>query len=252
MLIAAKRAIKKACNLVGLDIRHVNPAENNYGWLVKHNIATVLDIGANTGQFAMMIHKILPHAMIFSFEPIEECYNKLVENMTDVPKFHALNFGLGDSDDEMEIHVNDFTQSSSLLPMADLHVQAFPYTANEHIEEVKIRRLDEVARELDFDGNLLVKIDVQGYEDRVIRGGQSVISQAKVLIIETTFERLYDGQPLFKDVYDLLSNMGFSYMGNFHQMKSPLDGSVLQADSIFLKDEVDRGVTARHNTSGLS
>lgn len=172
--------------------------------------------------------------------------------MADVPKFHAFNFGLGDSDDEMEMHVNDFRPSSSLLPMADLHIRAYPFTAKTHVEKVRIRQLDIVARELLLDGNVLVKIDVQGYEDKVIRGSQSVISKAKVLIVETTFQTLYDGQPLWKDMFDLLSNMGFSYMGNFHQMKSLLDGSVLQADSIFLKDEVDRGITARHNTSGLS
>ena len=79
-----------------------------------------------------------------------------------------------------------------------------------------------------------------------------MISQAKVLIVETTFQKLYDGQLLWKDIFDLLSKMGFIYMGNFHQMKSPLEGSVLQADSIFLKDEVDRDVMTYHNTSGLS
>jgi FkbM family methyltransferase len=239
MLKKVKKLTKSLFRLCGLDIRRVDPTENNYVWLAKHNISAVLDIGANTGQFAQMIHKILPHAAIFSFEPIEGCYNHLVKNMINVPNFHAFNYALGDTDTNMQMHVKDYTPSSSLLPMADLHVQAFPYTANEHIEEVKIRRLDEVAQELDFAGNLLVKIDVQGYEDRVIRGGQNVISQAKVLIVETTFERLYDGQLLWKDIFDLLSNMGFRYMGNFSQMKSPLDGSILQADSIFLKKLVE-------------
>lgn len=237
MLKGIKTLTKTLFRRCGLDIRRVKRTEYNYGWLVKRNIATVLDIGANTGQFAMIIHKILPHATILSFEPIEECYQKLIKNMADVPKFHAFNFGLGDSDDEMEMHINDFTPSSSLLPMADLHIRAYPYTAKTHGEKVRIRQLDIVARELSLDDNLLVKIDVQGYEDKVIRGGQSVISQAKVLIVETTFETLYDGQLLWKDIFDLLSNMGFSYMGNIHQMKSPLDDCVLQADSIFIKGE---------------
>ena len=252
MLKNTKRFTKMIFRLCGVDIKRVNPAENNYSWLVKQNITTVLDIGANTGQFAKMVHKILPHATIFSFEPIEECYQKLIKNMANVSKFHAFNFGLGDSDDEMEMHINDFTPSSSLLPMADLHIRAYPFTAKMHGEKVRIRQLDVVAQELLLNSNMLVKIDVQGYVDKVIKGGQSVISQAKVLIVETTFQRLYDGQLLWKDIFDLLSKMGFIYMGNFHQMKSPLEGSVLQADSIFLKDEVDRDVMTYHNTSGLS
>ena len=168
MLKNAKRFTKMIFRLCGVDIRRVNPAENNYGWLVKHNITTVLDIGANTGQFAKMVHKILPHATIFSFEPIEECYNKLVENMTNVPKFHAFNYALGDTDSDVEMHINKFTPSSSFLPMADLHIRAYPYTAKTHGEKVRIRQLDIVARELPLDGNVLVKIDVQGYEDKVI------------------------------------------------------------------------------------
>ena len=237
MIDSVKKIIKYCFKIIHIDIRRIPEYEKNkFVWLKDLGINTIIDIGANIGQFAQMIHKVLPTASIFSFEPIDDCYQKLIKNMADVPNFYAFNYALGDTDTDMEMHVNDFTASSSLLPMMDLHKQCFPYTAHECIKKVKVKQLDVAARGLDFDGNLLVKIDVQGYEDKVIRGGQRVLSQAKVLIVETTFERLYDGQPLFKDVYDLLSNMGFSYMGNFQQMKSPLDGGVLQADSIFVKE----------------
>jgi FkbM family methyltransferase len=231
-----KRIIKTSFRLCGLNIQRINPADNNYAWLLKYNIETVLDIGANTGQFAQMINRILPAATIFSFEPIKQCYINLVENMKGVPRFLAFDYGLGDTDDTLEMHVNDFTPSSSLLPMANLHIQAYPFTAKAHAERVKIRQLDTVARELGFDGNLLIKIDVQGYDDKVIRGGQSTISRAKVLIVETSFQSLYVGQPLFEDIYNMLSSMDFKYMGNLSQMKSPIDGSILQADSIFIKE----------------
>jgi FkbM family methyltransferase len=238
MLKNVKTLTKLLFRLCGLDIRRFKLAENNnYGWLVKHNIGTVLDIGANTGQFALMIHKILPYATIFSFEPIEECYNKLAENMTKVPKFHAFNYALGDTENDLEIYINEFTESSSFLPMADLHKRAFPYTAEAHLKKVKIKQLDVVARDLSFEGNLLIKIDVQGYEDSVIRGGHSVISQARVLIVETSFHCLYVGQPMFENIYDILLKMGFRYIGALDQLRSPFDGSVLQEDSIFIKEK---------------
>ncbi len=235
MLNKIKELTKILFRLCGLDIRCVKRTEYNYGWLVKRNIATVLDIGANKGQFAMMIHKILPHATIFSFEPIEKCYNKIVKKMIKVPNFRAFNYALGDTDASMEMHVNDFTPSSSLLQMTGFHVCVFPFTAKEHMEEVRIKRLDTIAQELSFNGNLLVKIDVQGYEDKVIEGGQSVISRAKVLIVETSFQTLYVGQPLFEDIYDVLKKMDFRFVGTLEQSRSPLDGSVVQADSIFMK-----------------
>src|SRR5262249_33037058 len=50
-------------------------------------ISTVLDVGANTGQFAGEIHAILPDAAIYSFEPL-----LLVEKMSHLPKFRAFDF----------------------------------------------------------------------------------------------------------------------------------------------------------------
>jgi FkbM family methyltransferase len=196
----------------------------------------VLDIGANTGQFAEMIHKILPIAAIVSFEPIEECYQRLIRNMASVPTFRAFNYALGETDTNVEMYVNDYTASSSLLQMEELHKQEFPFTAKSCKRMVKIKQLDEVARNLDLADNLLIKIDVQGYEDRVIRGGQETVSRAKVVIIETSFQCLYIGQAMFEDIYDMLKQKGFRYIGALEQLRSPLNGSVLQADSVFIKN----------------
>jgi len=236
MLNPVKRIVKTTFRLCGLNIERINTADNNYDWLLKYGIETVLDIGANTGQFAEMIHKILPSAAIVSFEPIEKCYQMLIKNMASVPKFRAFNYALGEKDTNAEMCVNDYTASSSLLQMEDLHKQAFPFTANACKEMVKIKQLDGVARDLDLTDNLLIKIDVQGYEDRVIRGGQETVSRAKVVIIETSFQSLYIGQPMFEDIYDMLKQIGFRYIGALEQLRSPLDGSVLQADSVFIKN----------------
>lgn len=236
MVNPVKRIVKTTFRLCGLNIERINAAYNNYDWLLKYGIETVLDIGANMGQFARWIRSVLPEACIYSFEPIKECYDRLIENMAKARNFHALNYALGDTDTHQVMHVNVFTPSSSLLPMADLHKRNFPYTTAQHLEKVEIKRLDAVAEDLKLAGNLLIKIDVQGYEDRVIQGGQNVMSRAEVLIVETSFKGLYIGQPMFEDIYDMLSQIGFRYIGALEQLRSPLDGSVLQADSVFIKN----------------
>jgi FkbM family methyltransferase len=236
-LSVVKTCVKSLFRLCGLDIRRIR--FEPYEWLKGRNIHTVFDIGANVGQFARQIHRVLPDAMLYSFEPLEDCYNELLKKMGHLPRFRAFNFALSDRNGQAEIYRNDFTPSSSLLPMEELHKRAFPFTEHARLQTIQIRRMDDILDKLHIVDNILVKIDVQGYEDKVIRGGQNVISQAKVLIVETTFETLYDGQPLWKDIFALLSNMGFSYMGNFSQMKSPLDDSILQADSIFVKKLVE-------------
>ena len=85
-------------------------------------------------------------------------------------------------------------------------------------------------------GTILIKIDVQGSEDKVIRGGQKTLRRAKAVIVETSFTELYDGQPLFHDIYEGLRSLGFSYSGSWApDLKNPLDGSHLQQDSIFVR-----------------
>jgi hypothetical protein len=87
---------------------------------------------------------------------------------------------------------------------------------------------------LEEEPNLLVKLDVQGLEDKVIAGGNTTISQAACVLTEVSFQVLYDGQPLFDDIHCSLQQMGFEYAGNWDQLLDPKDGKPLQADAIFI------------------
>ncbi len=163
--------------------------EDKSNWLKKLDIRTVFDVGANVGQFAGEIHAILPSAAIYSFEPLRDCYTQLVDTMKDVRSFRAFDFALGDETSQTTIHRSRFSPSSSLLAMGDVHKQAFPFTNEGWVSEsTRIRRLDVVADELNLVDNILIKIDVQGFEDRVIRGGWNTVRRAKLLIVEVSFE----------------------------------------------------------------
>jgi len=205
-------------------------------WLVNKGVKTILDIGANTGQAADTFRKIFPEAKIYSFEPLPDCYQELMDNFKDVPLFEAFNIALGDSVGEIVFNRNEYSPSSSLLPLADTHKINFPFAYEEVPQKVEIKRLDDMAAELEICTPMLIKIDVQGFEDKVIDGGLSVISKADVIIIEMSVEVLYEGQILFDGLYTKLKSMGFTYHGNYEQLCSPEDGRVLQMDSIFVKN----------------
>ncbi len=233
----AKAAIRAGLRLIGLEVKRIRASDvNRFVWLQQQPIRTVIDIGANTGQFAAIIHGLFPRARIYAFEPLPDCHQQLMDNMREVPGFVAFNVALGDQDGGGRIYRHDFTPSSSLLPSSPLLKSAFPYTGQERLDTVSMRRLDTIAMQLELEDDLLVKIDVQGYEDRVILGGQQTLSRASVLIVETSFARLYEGQILFDGIYELVKNLGFHYSGSLDQMASPLDGRVLQADAVFIKD----------------
>jgi FkbM family methyltransferase len=230
--------VKRPLNLIGLDLVRYNPRYSlgEYAYVASLGIKTVIDVGAHTGEFARMIKSILPEAAIFSFEPLKAEFESLQQQMQNGAGFMAFNCAVGDRNETVEIRRSSYAQSSSLLPMAQLHKEAFPVSAGHTVETVEVKRLDDVLRSFELKPQVLIKIDVQGYEDKVIAGAAETIDKAKAIIVEVSFRELYEGQPLFENIFRLLSEKGFRYFGNLYQLLSPVDGAPLQADALFVKD----------------
>ena len=241
-----KTLVQNSLRLLGVQLRNIPTSEQlrqlaeaeqkkRLQWLIDMQIKTVFDIGANTGQFAETIYKLLPDAMIYSFEPLPDCYEELVASFAGKQRFKGFNLALGNETGKIKMNRNDFSPSSSLLPMAELHKKSFPFTQKELVQEVSIARLDDVGSNLELRKPILIKLDVQGFEDKVIAGGMSIIERADILLIELSMEQLYENQPLFEDIYQTLVKLGFKYRGNYDQLYSPLNGKILQIDGIFIK-----------------
>lgn len=203
-------------------------------WLQALGIATVIDVGASVGDFAFTVRPLLPQAQIYSFEPLPDCYAAIQRHMSAAARFQAFNLALGDRSGELTFYRSSHAPSSSFLPMADAHKDAFPATAGAQPVMVKVARLDTVADQLAIVDPLLVKIDVQGYEGHVLAGGEQTIRRAALVIIETSFRPLYEGQPLFADVYRILTGWGFTYAGALAQLPHPKNGYLVQEDSLFI------------------
>lgn len=199
------------------------------------NINTILDIGANNGQAAITFSESFPNAIIYSFEPIPKCFGVLKDVTKGIPSIQAFNFALGSSEGNIEFNENEFSASSSLLNVANTHIENFPFTANVKKTIVKIKRLDDFKDEIVIKNNVMLKIDVQGFEDKVIEGGIKILAISKLVIIETSMKELYENQPLFDDIYKKLTNLGFVYYGSLEQLYSPITREILQQDSIFIK-----------------
>ena len=230
-MMLLKKTIVSLFKKMGLEISKAKEDK----WLSDYGIKTILDIGANKGGFAMKIRKIIPHAKIYSFEPIKQALDNLKINLKKDSNIEFFNIGLGNKNSELEINKNEFSPSSSILEMNSSHKINFPHTKKTLKEKIIIKRLDDIIKDIDVKSKLLIKIDVQGYEKEVILGGIKTIPRADIIIVETSFVELYKKQPLFEDIYKILTKLGFKYMGSFEQIKSPLNEQILQQDSIFIK-----------------
>jgi FkbM family methyltransferase len=219
----------------GFVVKKRMPWMENYKWLQNYKIESILDIGANIGQFALFASEIFPTAKIYSFEPIPSVFEELKKN-SNGKNILPFNLALGESEGTLEITVNQASPSSSFLDLGEKHINNWGNAIPLKKESVKISTLDLFCSSQDLKFPLLVKLDVQGFEDKVINGGLSVLSKAEIVIIELSYDALYKNQPLFGDVYIMITNLGFIFkgflgeQGYFHETGEPL-----YCDGVFIK-----------------
>ncbi len=240
--------VHSTLNRFGLEVRSLNNlrdlreqeqarAELEPWQFLRHwNVRTVLDIGANTGQFATLIHKVLPDASIHSFEPLSECFQELIVTLKDIPGSRAHHLALSDESGTAAMIRNSFSPSSSLLKMTDLHRQEWPESSDLEPEIVELKTLDEVFAGQPLNDELLVKIDVQGFELQVICGGRKVIRQARAVVAEVCFQSFYKQQASFDKIFGVLRELDFSYAGQIEQFCSKATGDPMFADILFVND----------------
>jgi FkbM family methyltransferase len=197
---------------------------------------TIIDVGANRGMFSKCAHIIYPDANIYAFEPIVECFDELEKLKKTIKNLKSYNVAIGDDSKDTFIYRNKYDYSSSLLKMTHNHKQAFPYTAETSKEYIKIDTLDKVLYNENIERPLLLKIDVQGYEDKVLRGAKDLLSGTDYIICELSFTCMYENQPLFDDMYLLMKKYGFEYRGHVDYREHPITREVLQVDALFLRN----------------
>ncbi len=237
-----KKMINDFFRLVGYQFIQVPYSKRkiksgHYKWLEEFGINTILDVGANEGQFAKIISKIIPGAHIYSFEPLKHSFMKLEKELSSNKNISLFNFALGNEEKEAIIYRNEFSPSSSILELSELHKNAFPFTKNVSEEKIYIRVMDKVIQDFKLKKKILMKIDVQGYELNVLQGSFELLNDVDIVIVETSFYELYKNQPLFREIYEFLLRKNFYFSGNLEQVYDPLNGRILQADSIFRKVE---------------
>lgn len=212
------------------------------GGIASLPIKSVIDIGANEGategQFAQKINKYFPTAHLYCFEPLKEPYEKLEQwaKKRRAPTT-VFNLALGDQEKTvtMFLHSNH-SSSSSLLETTTLNETLYPFMTKQESVEVEMKTLDNVFEHLPQpEKELLIKIDVQGFEEKVITGGKKTFTEAKAVILEVAIDPLYKDQASFEKILLLLKSLGFHYAGNLEQIASPKDGHIIYFDAIFLK-----------------
>src|SRR5437899_12148230 len=145
MIGPIKRAMLAAARSAGYEIVAIDPvypaANRRLIMMAHHDVNTVVDVGANTGQYASALRQAGYTEEILSFEPLSEAYAELEKKSRPDPKWRVFHCAIGDENGEAEINVAGNSESSSLLTMLDTQIRNAPESQYREIEHVKIRTL---------------------------------------------------------------------------------------------------------------
>jgi len=203
-----------------------------FGSAFREPDLVVYDIGASDGVVSKALLKLKNVKSIHAFEPIPASFEALRKRVEGYPEIVCHNVALGDSNRPTNLHLSGNPYSSSFLPMADLHEVEFPGSGTSRDIEVEVVKLDDFIATHRVPLPDVVKIDVQGFELEVLKGGLSALERAKYCILEMSFVELYHGAPLFDAVYQFMIARGFLLRGTGNVIANKFC-EPLQIDGIF-------------------
>lgn len=195
----------------------------------------VFDIGAFTGDVSAGISELYRPEFMALVEPNPEMA-KLIRAKTFAPGQMVFECALGREAGRADFNVVSFPAASSVLEISPGMGELFhqPMDIERRIR-VEMRTLDDIFRESGVDTVDLMKVDVQGYELEVFKGGKSALEHTKIVVAEVMFFEHYRGQPVFGDIYGYLKDSGFrlrAMAGWVYDRK----GLALFADGVFMNE----------------
>ncbi|MDO9373184.1 MAG: FkbM family methyltransferase [Ferruginibacter sp.] len=222
----------------GLDVRRFPTRDQRklMHYLNQHGVNDCFDVGANTGQFALLLRSIGFKGNIFSFEPQTKAFQELRSSSDGAKRWNVYNIALGNTDASVKINISENSVSSSLLEISQLLTDVAPETKYISSEEVEVKRLDNFLEGIDFHRKFFLKIDAQGFEAKILEGAENCFDLIYALQIELTCVSLYKGEKLFDEMKSFIESKGFYLSGiesGFADMKT---GRLLQVEAIFLRD----------------
>jgi FkbM family methyltransferase len=193
---------------------------------------TIIDVGANKGQFSVAARIVNPHVKIVAFEPLDSEARIFEKNHRRSRGVELHRCALSKVEGQADFYVPRRADSSSLRQPTQQASFAYGVSAK-YVIRVETRRLDQILAPLALVGCVLLKIDVQGAEGEVIEGAVGILSQVRFIYVEASFVELYAGQLLASGLASLLDALGFELRGVYNMSRTPQFGAT-QADFLFV------------------
>ncbi len=193
----AHQHIENAC-LLGQKYDK-NPL-NTGGWVI-------VDVGGGNATTAITFSKFFPQTPIYVFEPIKESFDSIDHAPQKTAQWRPKNQAVGSSVGESFINVASRVTASSLLEMDDQIEGYGDMLKLQKREKIEVTTLDVAIPA--HEKVLILKLDVQGFELEVLRGGIETLDRTKVIVLEINNHDGYKNAPTYYEIDIFLREKGF-------------------------------------------
>ena len=192
--------------------------------VIKKSEPVIFDVGANVGQSIKRYKKIFENPILHSFEPSIDAVNILKEKYKNEKDLFVINSAVGEKDENLEFNINASNTHSSfkkLIPNTTW-IKKRSKTANVDSNEyttkkvsTKIITLDDYVKKNNINNIDILKIDTQGYEDKVLLGAKNLITNNKIKLIqlELIFSEIYENPLQIYDIEKILIPNNYKLFG---------------------------------------
>jgi len=230
----------KIASLLGLEVYRKKNSHQKYSHhltkvLERYDIDTVIDVGANVGQFSLDLRDCGYEKKIISFEPIKCCYEILKKITKNDQDWICVNAGLGEKIESKEINVYDNSTFSSIYDNNQYSETIFANSLKSHSKElIKIVTLESwlLANSDYINNRMFLKIDTQGYDLNVLIGAKSFLESFVGVSTELSFTPIYAESPSHLTVLDYLERKNFATTGIFTVARDPNSFRLIESDCV--------------------
>jgi len=180
----------------------------------------------------LLVNSLFPKKNILAFEPIRSeylIYKQIFKNDKNIKCF---NVALGNKIENKQLNVSKSKDSSSFFISSQIQNNLFRNTNTVSNKIVRIKKISNFLPKLKKP--IFLKIDVQGYELEVLKGAE--LRQIQYIYLEGNYIRLYENQPLIKDILKYLSDRNFKLIGEYNLIKN--NNKKIQADFLFKNNKI--------------
>lgn len=230
-LIKILKLIKKP-SLLFVIIKHRVAASIEHEFLFKnYSIDTVIDIGANKGQFALIANYFNNKCKIYSFEPLLDPYNKFNRVFSGKQNVSSFQVAISPHQGKQKFYVSKQNDSSSLLKIGKSQTEYFKNTELLREEFIDCGKLNQFIKYDDLSGTTLMKIDVQGYELNVLKSSKDFFKHIDFIYCEVSFQELYEEQSLVNEIIRYMHDNDFELC----DIRCPVykNNNLIQSDMLF-------------------